>query len=321
MTTDEVLIARDLLNAGSAYASWEIPKGNGGVRKITAPVKEVKNVQTAILRRILYFIPVHFIAHGFLKNLDIFTNARAHTGARFILNLDLKDAFPSTRDHRVRVNLQGSLKSFLRKQFGKGISDEEIEDILHMIVKVCCHEGCLPQGAPTSPALLNLVCMHLDQQLAALADQHDLTVTRYADDITFSSKVAPIPLSLKPRIFATISNAGWKVNPLKTKHFSRSLGHTLEITGLFLQEDGRLTVPTERREIYRTFLNDILQKESLEDSDRHRAIGIIVYMTRVYNGRLPSSFGKIWGKVKVKHGFKDAPASKRQMLDMYGPEV
>jgi len=319
---DEVMIARDLINQGTAYHSWEIPKGTGGKRKITAPAEELSKLQQSILRRVLYGIPVHLIAHGFLRNRDIFSNAAQHFRAKFMLNLDLKDAFPSVREHRVSVNLEKPLNSFLRKQYGKRISAKEMEDIRWMIVKLCCFDGCLPQGAATSPALLNIVCMNLDQELFAIASDNQLVVSRYADDITFSSENSPISGDVKQRIFSTVSNTGWKVNPLKTRYFSRRLGHSLEVTGLLIQADGKLTITPERRDTYKKFLAQLLEKAEISEEEKHKAIGIIVYLSRVYNGRLPSTFGKVWGRIKTKFAIKDAPKSPedRYQVNAYSPQ-
>lgn len=320
---DALLICRDLINEGKAYYKWQTPKVSGGMRDITSPVEELKRVQRLILERVLYNFTVHMIAHGFVRGRDITTNAAAHLGWGAGLNMDLKDAFPSVREDRVIANLKKPLAHFLRRQFGRRITQQQIDEILHMLVKLCVHEGCLPQGTPTSPALLNIVCLNLDRELSFLAAEHGLTVTRYADDISFSTAEDSIPGAVQRRIRAIISNAGWKIHPKKT-HYVRRAGslNDFEVTGLLVGQDGRLTVPKRRREAYKNFMIHLYEQEEISEGERQQVLGIVVYLSRIYRGHLPSSLRRHWLRVKEKHGFGDAPTQKRHgSVDPYAPPM
>lgn len=321
-SVDELIICRDLIVNDKAYYEWETPKASGGMRQITSPVEELKEMQRRIMHILLYSIPIHLIAHGFCRDRDIFTNAQVHSAARTMLNLDLKDAFPSTRENRVAVNLKKPLVRNLRMQFRRAISDENIEDILHMIVRLCTFKGCIPQGAPTSPAILNIVCMNMDAELYALASKHNLTVSRYADDITFSSSDDEISGEVRQEIRSTISRCGWKINQKKVQYLRRRTGRQLEVTGLVIDPDGKVRIPAERRRHYAEYLTSLLAQDELTPQDRASATGIIVWISRANNGFLPSSIAKKWGALKKKFGIGDAPEPKmRADVSPYHPDI
>ncbi|MFT3764196.1 MAG: reverse transcriptase family protein [Minicystis sp.] len=172
---------------GSAYIEFEVPKATGGTRRIAAPRKTLRTAQRVILDEILSKVPVHRAAHGFVKARSTVTNAQAHTGRALVLKLDLVDFFPSIHYRRV-VGLFETL----------GYPTEAAK----ALAGVCTYRpkladgrmvwpGLLPQGAPTSPAITNLVCRRLDARLAALAKKAGGTYTRYADDMTFSFPSEP----------------------------------------------------------------------------------------------------------------------------------
>ncbi|MFM7372884.1 MAG: reverse transcriptase domain-containing protein, partial [Sphaerospermopsis kisseleviana] len=104
------------------------------------------------------------------------TNAKNHCNKKFVLNLDIKDFFPTITQQRIR-GVMMSPPYNLPSQIATTISH------------ICCYEGKLPQGAPTSPIISNIVCAKLDSELRLLAKQNKCFYTRYADDITFSTIV------------------------------------------------------------------------------------------------------------------------------------
>ncbi len=156
---------------GYDYSRFTIPKRRGGLRTIEAPGEKLKALQRRVLHRLLNPLPMHPAATGFVPGRSIVDNARPHVGREVVINLDLADFFPSLTAGRVAESLRG---------LGWGAEAAEI------VSRICTHEGHLPQGAPTSPALSNLVCRRLDARLAALAKKRQGRYTRYADDLTFS---------------------------------------------------------------------------------------------------------------------------------------
>jgi len=154
-----------------AYTPFTIPKRSGGQRTIAAPAPALKKLQRTILHRVLGRLRSHPAAMGFERGRSIVTNAAPHVRAAVVLRMDVHDFFPSTSADVVRDHFRGAGW------------DEEASCLL---TGWCTYEGALPQGAPTSPRLSNLVNYALDVRLAALAERFGGAYTRYADDITFS---------------------------------------------------------------------------------------------------------------------------------------
>lgn len=155
------------------YRQFKLKKRSGGERLIDEPERQLKRVQRLILRRLLGQLRSHPAAHGFEHGRSIVTNALPHARRAVVLRLDVQDFFPSTKPERVQAY-------FRRVGWGAEASA--------LLAKLCTHRGGLPQGAPTSPRLSNLVNFRLDARLTALARRHGAAYTRYADDMTFSFK-------------------------------------------------------------------------------------------------------------------------------------
>ena len=153
------------------YDQFTIAKRAGGTRLITAPDLRLKTMQRRILRRLLGRLRAHPAATGFEKGRSIVTNASYHVGADVVLRMDIKEFFASTSAERVRAY-------FYRIGWNQKATD--------LLIELCTHEGGLPQGAPTSPRLSNLVNVPLDARLDRFAHSIGAHYTRYADDMTFS---------------------------------------------------------------------------------------------------------------------------------------
>jgi RNA-directed DNA polymerase len=153
------------------YRQFTIPKRSGGTRRILAPSDELKKLQRRILRRLLARLRAHPASHGFERGRSIVTNAQAHQGQEVVIRFDLVDFFPSTRERCI-------------KQYFRSIGWNR--PAAKVLTRLCVYEDSLPQGAPTSPRLSNLVNYLLDARLAGMARALGGVYTRYADDITVS---------------------------------------------------------------------------------------------------------------------------------------
>ncbi len=174
--TDELtrrlgLSLEDIERVPVDYHKFDIPKKSGGMRSITAPNMSLKLIQRRILNRLLNKLSCHGCATGFEKGHSIVTNANVHVGSEVVLKMDIIAFFTSTSADRVRGYFYG---------IGWG---KEATDIL---VRLCTHNDRLPQGAPTSPRLSNLVNIEMDARLCGWAQKVRAVYTRYADDLTFS---------------------------------------------------------------------------------------------------------------------------------------
>ncbi len=185
------LLASDKENG--PYTKFTIPKRDGRERAICAPKPQLRWVQRRILDEILNKVPAHDAAHGFIAGRSILTNAAPHQGAEVLVKFDLEDFFPTIHYYRVM-----GLFARLGYQVGDArfAADDESTQIGPTLARLCCYTpeprswgtALLPQGAPTSPAISNLVCRRLDARLEGLARRIGGVYTRYADDLTFSFK-------------------------------------------------------------------------------------------------------------------------------------
>ncbi len=215
------------------YYSFEIKKKNGGTRHIDAPNNELVGLQRKIAKALEDYEEKlrkdknikSNISHGFEKNKSIITNAQIHRNKRIVINLDLKDFFPSIHFGRVL--------GFFTKNKDYNLSYE----VAVILAQLCCLNGCLPQGAPTSPILSNLICRILDIRLLKLAKKHKVDYTRYADDLTFSTNnkvFLEIQNEFLDEITAEINRAGFSVNDKKTRIQFRNSRQ--EVTGLIVNK-------------------------------------------------------------------------------------
>lgn len=202
----------------------------GKERRITAPSRSLKVRQRWILENILSKESVSPYAHGFERDHSIMTNAMVHMGNEYVLCIDVKDFFSSIQIPSVRNVFRGL-----------GYSSSAAE----ALAQLCCYQGALPQGAPTSPRLANLICKELDEKLGEMAEQNHAVYSRYADDITFSADV-PVE-QLLPEIEEYLKKYGFQLNRAKTEMYQP--GEVKRITGLIVHHD-RIRVPKQfKREL------------------------------------------------------------------------
>jgi RNA-directed DNA polymerase len=225
--------AAALRSATPTYAIFAIPKRSGGTRTIAAPDPPTKALQRRILRRLLAHLPAHDAVHGFERGRSIVTNAARHAAPAVLVKLDLEDFFAATRAVRIR-------------RYWRVLGwDRESAWVL---TRLTTWSGGLPQGAPTSPRLANLVNVRLDARLAGLAAVHGAVYTRYADDLTFSFAVddGPAVRQLINGVRRICGDEGRYRLHLNRKVEIRRRHERQEITGLIVN-DGRPRLGRARR--------------------------------------------------------------------------
>lgn len=218
------------------YRHFTIPKKGGGERQISAPVPGLKSILMSLntVLQALYEPSSHVM--GFVPGRSVVDNAKMHIGQTYVYNLDLKDFFPSIDKSRVwkRLTLPPMNLS---------------SELAHLIAGLCTmrlEEGesvryVLPQGAPTSPVITNMICDSLDRQLAKLARRFGLRYSRYADDITFSSMhyVYSEKGKFVREVRRIIEGQNFTINPHKTRLQHPSQRH--EVTGLVVSDKVNVT--------------------------------------------------------------------------------
>lgn len=243
------------------YHTFSLSQRTGKERTITAPSRPLKQRQKWILSQILSKLPVSPCAHGFESGRSIRTNALLHAGHDYVLCLDIQDFFPSIPRWSVVAVFQAA-------GYSPGASQ--------LLADVCCFDGVLPQGAPTSPRLSNIIFRDLDGQLAAIAAEEGAIYSRYADDLTFSSDhgLARIP----ERVRGPLLEHGFSLNQEKVHFYGP--GVPKRITGLVVQ-NGTVRVPkrfkrTLRQEIHYCSQYGVLTH--LENSGSPRYINYREYL-------------------------------------------
>lgn len=225
-------------NSDKLYYNFSISKKSGGKRIISMPNKELLIVQKKIQEKILDNVIIHKNAFGFVKNRSIIDNAKMHLNKEMILNMDLKDFFPSI--HRGRVFY-----------IFKNICNYD-NNTSYCLTKLTTYKNSIPQGAPTSPVISNIVAFMLDVRLSKIADKFNINYTRYADDITFSGSKENINKSLLKIVNDIIEECGFNVNKKKTRFASRA--GRQEVTGLIVNNE-EISIPNNyikkiRQELY-----------------------------------------------------------------------
>lgn len=160
------------------YIHFEIPKRTKGTRKISAPIPPLKEVQQRLNIVLQAVYEPKPMVHGFTLARSIVTNAKLHAHRQFVFNIDLEDFFPSINFGRVRG-------MFMARPYNCAPS------VATVLAQICCWKDELPQGAPTSPVISNMLCARLDSELQRLAAAQEWVYTRYADDLSFSTFEAP----------------------------------------------------------------------------------------------------------------------------------
>ncbi len=222
------------------YKRYTVPKRRGGSREIAAPMPLLKHAQRQILETVLGKVASPTYAHGFIPGRSIMTNAGAHLPSHarpaLVINMDLKDFFPTITFERVqgmfhRLGYSGRIASILA-MICTDCHREPIE-VGGKVVHVATECRKLPQGSPASPAITNLLCKRMDNRLHGLATKFGFTYTRYADDLTFSMATAAETKTLgkfRFRVSKIVAAEGFIVNDTKTRYM-RSCNRQ-EITGV-----------------------------------------------------------------------------------------
>jgi RNA-directed DNA polymerase len=187
-------------DASQFYRKFKIPKRSGGFREIDMPFGELMQAQRTILCLILNKISIEDAAHGFCRGRSILTNAQCHLGETWLLKMDIKDFFPSISSNRV-------YRIFARLGYPPNVS--------YFLTNLCCINGHIPQGSPTSPVISNIIAKRLDRRLTKLASTYHANYSRYADDITFTGKY--IPSRFISIVQEIIADEGFVTNTAKTR--------------------------------------------------------------------------------------------------------
>ena len=232
------------------YTKKYILKKDGTKRELLVPNNLLKNIQKNILTKVLYGLKPSKYVKSYLKNCSIKENALPHINQKIILKLDIKDYFKN-------IDFEHLYNALPNTIFPPSIKV--------LLLKLCTYEDYLPQGAPTSPMLSNLVLKNFDEYIGSFCENNHLSYTRYCDDLTFSGDFDYKVILKKVDYYLT--NMGLNINKKKTKVLKYSTSQ--RVTGLIVNE--KLNVNQEyqnkiRQEMY------YIKKYGLEDHLKHLKI-------------------------------------------------
>jgi RNA-directed DNA polymerase len=235
--------ANPKLSGDRRYTEFSIKKKTGGERKIAAPHKSLKLIQSALnLIFSVIYEPKDYVT-GFVPDKSIVDNAKVHVGRNYVYNIDLENFFPSIELNRIKAVLK--LPPF-------SLEGTEREKIAYLIACLACKDGRLPQGSPTSPVLSNIVCQKMDRRLRGFAKAFNCRFTRYADDITFSASKDVFNQTFKTELKRIIEDQNFTINEKKVRLQGR--GYKQEVTGLIVNE--KLNVSKKYVRDVRAMLNN-----------------------------------------------------------------
>ncbi|MBZ9675144.1 reverse transcriptase domain-containing protein [Mesorhizobium sp. ES1-1] len=237
------------------YRTFKLKKADGTNRIICTPRTYLKVIQWWISDNILYTEQPDVSVHGFCKGRSYITNASAHSGAKHLLNLDIRKFFPSITEEMI----VGVFRTLGYSPAGASL-----------LARLTSLNGEAPTGAPTSPAIGNLVLAEFDKAVSAAATANNILYTRYADDLTFSSQNR-INEDFLATISTLVQSSGFELNLKKTRFLGR--GARMDVTGLVINQG--LNLPIEWRNWARGYLQRVVRNPAAFIDHRSTIAGIL----------------------------------------------
>ena len=253
--------------------------GKPRVRILREPSFWLKKIQHYILSMVLDPAADTLMgcARGCVPGHSTVTNARPHVGARVKIHMDLKDFFPSVGVRRVYALFHKAFKYDVRLSW--------------LLANLCCYQDSLPQGAPTSPMLANMVATPMDWGLSRLCRFAGATYTRYVDDLTFSFKrwvSREYRNGFIAKVTAIAERNGFMVNTEKTSAVTRR--RRMSVTGIVVND--KLSTPRDFRANLRAAIHNM--EKGIPSADSESAVrGKLSYIRMVSPQQAQSVLGKI----------------------------
>jgi len=255
------------LQSRPLYRTTLIPKKNGsGVRCLEIPNDALMDIQRSLHKRFLCRLAMNAHVHGSVRRRDSRTHARKHLGQRAVYLIDLRDAFTQ------------ATKAMVAKAFMRRSVEAPVANLLAELVTL--NDG-LPQGAPTSNVVWNLVCADLDESCIRLAEEFALTYTRYTDEIVFSHP-NHIGSEEMLRIRQLVGEMGFRINFAKTRYFHARSG-AIPITGVSISGN-RMKLTKRQIERIRGFIHRAIFDPSIKRSQVEGRLGQV---RAIYGRNLP----------------------------------
>lgn len=260
-------------NLGKHYQKTSLQKKGGGTRTLSVPDEILKTIQRRIAEILLIHMPVSRYAKAYRFGGSTLRNAKHHVGKEVVLKLDILHFFDSIRYSTVKGLV-----------FPEEIYAEPIRILLTML---CYYKDSLPQGAPSSPAITNIILYEFDERVGQWCWDRGISYTRYCDDMTFSGDFDPVEVIRF--VESELKQMGFLLNNQKTK--VQRLGQQQSVTGIVVNE--KMSIPADyrrklRQELYycRKFgIQEHLQRIDLKltvDTYWMQLLGKVNYVLQVH---------------------------------------
>lgn len=270
--------------ANSLYRRVQIPKRNKGMRELFIPAAELKLLQRWLLDKYIEKCRIHECAMAYIRGRSIRDNADTHRNASYLLRLDLTRFFSSVT--------ASDIEELVRREHCLFQSWTEVD--VQFFQRIVCRNAKLLIGAPSSPTLSNAVFFELDGIIAALTKSREVTYTRYADDLFFSTNVPNKLHGIERSVSTVISTASWpknlRVNRSKTIHTSRK--RRQRVTGITITPQGSLSVGRSYKRTVSAMVHNI---DSLSKEERASLSGHLAHAFSIeseFRSRLERKYGE-----------------------------
>lgn len=245
-------IRRSIVSTTYFYRYFEIKKKNGKIRKLAEPLPSLKEIQKWILNEILYNVKVSKHAKGYIPKRGLFEHLKYHKNEEIVLTLDIDNFFTNIKFDLV-------FKVFSNLGYSNNVS--------YILSKLCTLDNALPQGAPTSPYISNIILYDFDNCISAYCKKNNIKYTRYADDLAFSGNFES--KELIELIKENLKNLNLKINRDKTQLMKKNTQQI--VSGVVVNE--KIQIPKTIRNKIRNemfYINKFGIKSHLEKINEHR---------------------------------------------------
>lgn len=276
-----------LHDAPRKYKVYEIPKRTSGTRTIAQPIPELKEYQRFIISLLNRHLPIHECCMAYVTGKDIKKNAQIHSKNTFILKLDFMDFFNSITPKLFWAACEQQDIEF------DWLDKEILEKILFWRPSKYSKRLVLSIGAPSSPFISNFLMYAFDEELDEYCKKNGITYTRYADDLTFSTKIAGILFdipNLVRKILLKFYGQKIQINQFKTVFSSKK--HNRHVTGLTITNDGTISIGRAKKRYIKHLVHNFIEnKITLEELNHLRGyLGFIQYVEPKFLKSLESKY-------------------------------
>ncbi|MCJ7601912.1 MAG: retron St85 family RNA-directed DNA polymerase [Desulfobulbaceae bacterium] len=263
LSVDTERIKKYISTCPHRYKVYRIAKRNGaGIRIIAQPAKELKYLQKTVCDKYLHSLPVHKACMAYKKNTNIKDNALIHVKNNYLLKMDFKDFFPS-------INPSDLLKH-IEKHLTWDICDEDKFVIKNLFFYLPERKSSLKLsiGAPTSPFISNTIMHEFDSSISEICNRNEISYSRYADDISFSTNKKDILFGFSKKINDTLKKCDYPnilINQDKTVFLSRK--GNMHITGLVLTNDGKISIGRKKKRYIKSLVYKYISGKLMKEEE------------------------------------------------------